>query len=94
MTTENRKSFEVLTADPNSQARRGLLNTPHGKVQTPVFMPVGTAGAVKGVTPDFYYEHVRAGKGTFTDEIRDSGFEMEKEIPLLKDQYFRVFKER
>lgn len=49
---------------------------------------------VKGVTPDFYYEHVRAGKGTFTDEIRDSGFEMEKEIPLLKDQYFRVFRKR
>ena len=49
---------------------------------------------VKGVTPDFYYEHVRAGKGTFTDEIRDAGFEIDKEIPLLKDQYFLVFKER
>ncbi len=49
---------------------------------------------VKGMTPDFYYEHVRAGKGTFTDEIKDSGFELEKEIPLLKDQYFLVFKKR
>lgn len=49
---------------------------------------------VKGVTPDFFYEHVRAGKGTFTDEIRDAGFELVKEIPLLKDQYYLVFKKR
>jgi len=33
-------------------ARRGELTTPHGIVQTPAFMPVGTAGSVKGVTPD------------------------------------------
>ncbi len=49
---------------------------------------------VKGVTPDFFYEHVRAGKGTFTDEIRDAGFELAKDIPLLKDQYYLVFKKR
>jgi len=34
------------------QARRGELVTPHGAVRTPAFMPVGTAGTVKGVTPD------------------------------------------
>src|SRR3954454_7114868 len=33
------------------QARRGSLTTPHGVVETPAFMPVGTLGAVKGVTP-------------------------------------------
>lgn len=49
---------------------------------------------VKGVTPDFFYEHVRAGKGTFTDEIRDVGFELVKDVPLLKDQYYLVFKKR
>jgi ubiquinone/menaquinone biosynthesis C-methylase UbiE len=49
---------------------------------------------VKGVTPDSYYKHVRAGKGTFTDEIRDAGFELVKDIPLLKDQYHLVFRER
>lgn len=32
-------------------ARRGVLETAHGTVQTPVFMPVGTVGTVKGVTP-------------------------------------------
>ncbi|MBA7561836.1 Queuine tRNA-ribosyltransferase [subsurface metagenome] len=44
-------SFEVLHKDTHSSARRGLLTTAHGKVETPVFMPVGTAGAVKGITP-------------------------------------------
>jgi hypothetical protein len=49
---------------------------------------------VKRVTPDFYYEHVRAGKGTFTDEISDSGFKLEKEVLLLKEPHFLVFKQR
>jgi queuine tRNA-ribosyltransferase len=44
--------FTVLCRDSSSQARVGLLNTAHGTVQTPVFCPVGTAGAVKGITPD------------------------------------------
>ncbi|MCD4825651.1 MAG: tRNA guanosine(34) transglycosylase Tgt [Phycisphaerae bacterium] len=34
------------------RSRTGLLHTPHGAVATPIFMPVGTAGSVKGVTPD------------------------------------------
>lgn len=36
----------------NGPARRGILHTPHGDVDTPAFMPVGTAGSVKGVTAD------------------------------------------
>ena len=44
-------SFEVLHADPNG-ARRGLLTTPHGAIETPVFMPVGTAATVKGLTQE------------------------------------------
>ena len=44
--------FTVLAQDSCSQARTGLLNTAHGTVQTPVFCPVGTAGAIKGITPD------------------------------------------
>ncbi|MHC4241808.1 MAG: tRNA-guanine transglycosylase, partial [Planctomycetota bacterium] len=43
--------FEVLYRDSGSSGRRGLLNTSHGKVETPAFMPVGTAGAVKGISP-------------------------------------------
>jgi len=43
-------SFDVVHTD--GRARRGRLNTAHGAVETPVFMPVGTAGSVKGITPD------------------------------------------
>ena len=41
--------FEVLATD--GAARRGRLATPHGTVETPVFMPCGTYGSVKGMTP-------------------------------------------
>src|SRR5882762_6560714 len=40
--------FRVTHAD--GRARAGIMTTPHGDVQTPAFMPVGTQGAVKGVT--------------------------------------------
>ncbi|HMP01084.1 MAG TPA: tRNA guanosine(34) transglycosylase Tgt [Gemmatales bacterium] len=42
-------SFTLLATD--GQARRGRLTTPHGPVETPIFMPVGTAATVKGLTP-------------------------------------------
>src|ERR1700737_1414794 len=41
--------FEVLKTDPTG-ARLGRLTTPHGVIDTPAFMPVGTAGTVKGLT--------------------------------------------
>lgn len=44
-------SFTLLSTDPNSKARRGRLETAHGVVETPIFMPVGTQGSVKGVSP-------------------------------------------
>jgi queuine tRNA-ribosyltransferase len=43
--------FRVLKTNPGCAARRGVLTTAHGLVQTPTFMPVGTAGCVKGITP-------------------------------------------
>ena len=46
-----RFSFEILQTDP-AGARRGRLTTPHGVIETPVFMPVGTAATVKGLTQD------------------------------------------
>ena len=39
--------FEVVATDPGTGARAGVLHTPHGAVETPVFMPVGTRGTVK-----------------------------------------------
>jgi queuine tRNA-ribosyltransferase len=44
--------FTVLARDPGCAARLGRLDTPHGAVETPVFMPVGTQATVKGLTPD------------------------------------------
>jgi queuine tRNA-ribosyltransferase len=43
--------FELLAKDQNSKARRGRLKTAHGAIDTPAFMPVGTQGSVKGVSP-------------------------------------------
>jgi queuine tRNA-ribosyltransferase len=43
--------FELLAQDAESKARRGRLTTGHGVIETPAFMPVGTQGAVKAVTP-------------------------------------------
>lgn len=44
-------NFKILHIDTHSSARQGILITAHGKVETPAFLPVGTAGAVKGITP-------------------------------------------
>jgi queuine tRNA-ribosyltransferase len=44
-------TFQVLAQDATSHARRGTLTLNHGVVQTPIFMPVGTYGTVKGVMP-------------------------------------------
>src|SRR5947199_1676265 len=43
--------FEVVAADKDSKARRGRLTTARGIIDTPAFMPVGTQGSVKGVSP-------------------------------------------
>lgn len=44
-------SFEVIKTDPETGARAGVLHTPHGDIETPVYMPVGTQATVKGVFP-------------------------------------------
>lgn len=41
--------FELIQSDPQSKARLGRLHTDHGTIETPIFMPVGTVGSVKGV---------------------------------------------
>jgi queuine tRNA-ribosyltransferase len=44
-------SFNIESKDKKSLARAGTISTPHGDVQTPIFMPVGTQGTVKTVSP-------------------------------------------
>ncbi len=74
--------FELIATDPSSQARRGRFSTPHGVVETPCFMPVGTKATVKGITVDelhemeaqivlsnTYHLYLRPG----SDLIRDAG---------------------
>ncbi|MDH7498864.1 MAG: tRNA guanosine(34) transglycosylase Tgt [candidate division NC10 bacterium] len=43
--------FQLLSLDPASHARRGRVQTPHGAIDTPAFMPVGTQGTVKTLSP-------------------------------------------
>lgn len=43
--------FELIAADPGSNARAGRFHTPHGVIETPVFAPVGTAATVKAMKP-------------------------------------------
>ena len=53
-------TYELLHIDKNSGARRGVVHTPHGDIQTPVFMPVGTQATVKSMTPEELKEEVGA----------------------------------
>ncbi len=68
--------FELFAKDAKSRARRGKLTTPHGVIETPIFMPVGTQGAVKAMTPaqveetgaqiilaNTYHLHLKPGEG-------------------------------
>lgn len=41
--------FELIATSENSRARAGVLSTAHGEIETPIFMPVGTVGSVKGI---------------------------------------------
>ncbi|MBI3896499.1 MAG: tRNA guanosine(34) transglycosylase Tgt [Acidobacteria bacterium] len=67
--------FTVTHQDSQTKARTGLLETPHGTVQTPVFMPVGTLGSIKGLSQELleqlgielllantYHLHLRPGE--------------------------------
>ena len=49
-------SYEILKECPKTGARAGLLHTPHGDIETPIFMPVGTQATVKGLTPEMLKE--------------------------------------
>lgn len=75
--------FEIVAECPRTRARAGILHTAHGPVETPVFLPVGTQGTVKGLTPrqlaeeldarmllaNTYHLWMRPGEST----IRDCG---------------------
>jgi queuine tRNA-ribosyltransferase len=96
--------LELVARDPKSSARAGILHTPHGPIETPVFAPVGTAATVKALSPrdlkdlgaslvlsNAYHLYLRPGDGL----IRDLGglhrF-MAWDRPILTDSGgFQVF---
>jgi queuine tRNA-ribosyltransferase len=45
-------TYELIAKDERTGARAGIVHTPHGSFETPIFMPVGTQASVKGVSPD------------------------------------------
>ena len=53
-------SFQLTARDPGSAARAGVISTDHGEIRTPIFMPVGTVGSVKGVYHKDLEEDIRA----------------------------------
>lgn len=53
-------NFTLQHKDPNSRARTGLITTDHGEIRTPIFMPVGTVGSVKGVHFQELHEEIKA----------------------------------
>lgn len=53
-------TFELQHTDSKTNARAGIITTDHGKIETPIFMPVGTVGSVKGLTVRDLKEEVKA----------------------------------
>ena len=45
-------TYELIKECPHTHARAGIIHTPHGDIQTPIFMPVGTKATVKGILPE------------------------------------------
>ena len=99
--------FHILHRDQNTHARCGLFKTPHGEVETPVFMPVGTQGTVKGVwqelleqldTPiilsNTYHLYLRPGEEVIRAHNGLHGF-MSWPRPILTDSGgYQVFSHR
>ena len=53
-------TFQLLHTDDKTNARAGLITTDHGQIETPIFMPVGTVGSVKGLTVNDLKTQVQA----------------------------------
>src|ERR1035437_6081726 len=67
--------FEIIKKDKKTKARAGVIKTPHGDIETPMFVPVGTQGTVKAISPkelrelgaqavlaNTYHLHLRPGE--------------------------------
>lgn len=97
-------SFELMRNGKDTLARRGQLHTPHGTIQTPVFMPVGTQATVKTLAPDeleemgagiilsnTYHLHVRPGEDLVAEAGGLHGFMHWDGAVLTDSGGFQVF---
>lgn len=96
--------FKLLNKDSTSRARRGRITTPHGVIETPIFMPVGTHAALKAMTPaqvddcgaqivlaNTYHLHLKPGEGLIEKAGGLHSF-MNWQKPILTDSGgFQVF---
>ncbi len=96
--------FDLIKKDPNTRARRGRVTTPHGTIETPIFMPVGTHAALKAMSPaqveetgaqiilsNTYHLHLRPGEGLISKAGGLHKF-MNWHKPILTDSGgFQVF---
>lgn len=98
------KIFTIHHSDKNSKARTGEIDLPHGKVQTPVFMPVGTSATVKAMTKDWldeigfeiilantYHLYLRPGADLLKEAGGLHGFSGWKKNFLTDSGGFQVF---
>ena len=97
-------TFDLLKNDKKTGARRGVVHTPHGDIQTPIFMPVGTQATVKAMTPreleevgsqiilsNTYHLHLRPGEALVKEAGGLHRF-MSWNHPILTDSGgFQVF---
>ena len=97
-------TFDLLKNDKKTGARRGVVHTPHGDIQTPIFMPVGTQATVKAMTPreleevgsqiilsNTYHLHLRPGEALVKETGGLHRF-MSWNHPILTDSGgFQVF---
>ena len=87
---QNLFKFDLITEDPTTHARAGVLHTPHGDIETPIFMPVGTKANVKGIPTETvkklgaqivlantYHLSMRPGE----DTIAELGGTMPEDLP-------------
>ena len=58
-------TYELKHVCKQTGARRGVVHTPHGDIQTPVFMPVGTQATVKSMTPEELKRRSKSRNYTF-----------------------------
>src|SRR5476649_397124 len=49
-------SFEIINKSKKTKARAGIISTPHGEIETPIFVPVGTQASVKSIDPKQVHE--------------------------------------